>query len=101
MSIRPNSPERVKAPHLPRESTSICSKCCACRRKVDGDQRRPSAPQQSPESYSVGPATQKYIHVLEVLRLPHKTSRGPAAIKRARLLVQDIPEQAILVGKLV
>ena len=84
MSIRQVSESCAAALAIPRES-----KCRTCHVKVH------------PCSRSDARATQKYIHVLEVLRLPHKSSRAPAATKRARLLVQDRPEQAIVVGKSV
>ena len=58
------SPQRVKVLHLPRRSTSMCTKCCACHAKAAGDQRRPSARRRSPESQSVAPATQKYVQAI-------------------------------------
>ena len=70
---RASNPQRVKVPHLPRQSTSMCTKCCACHAKAAGDPRRPSARQQSPESQSATPATPKYVHVHEVLHLPRKS----------------------------
>ena len=64
---------------LPRKTSRRCSKCCACHKKNDAAPKVINCRRSSADLYegapSAAPATQSEPEVLQVLRLPRKTSR--------------------------